>query len=144
MEMREGDWRKTYKSAAVILLRSRNGFWVATTSSRPTFAWNAVSISEKMAIEPSAPPPLIKTIIRAMTSAVIINGVPKLSLRLESGRERDGVVEGETERLVRLVGARIEEQIVLEIVANGEQGAASRVGGGVDTVWACNTPGEGT
>lgn len=48
----------TYKSATVILLRSWKGLRVATTSSRPTLAWNAVSISGKIMMEPSAPPPL--------------------------------------------------------------------------------------
>ena len=34
------------------------GAWRATISSRPTLAWKFVSISGKIAIDPSAPPPL--------------------------------------------------------------------------------------
>ncbi len=35
-----------------------NGRCFSTISSRPMLGWNAVSMCEKIAIEPSAPPPL--------------------------------------------------------------------------------------
>ena len=126
------------------MLLARNGFMVATTSSRPMFAENAVSVSEKRMIEPSAPPPLFARFSERNAVTFSAAHVPKLSGRLEGGGERDGVVEREAQRLVGLVAALVEEQVVLQIVANGEQAAARRIGGGIDTVGAGHPPGEGT
>ena len=50
---------RTYKSPGVILCLAMNGFCSSTISSMPLLAWNAVSMEEKMMIEPSAPPPLL-------------------------------------------------------------------------------------
>ena len=54
----EASGAKTYKSAAEMLCRARMGFWRATISSRPPFAWKPVSMFANVWIEPSAPPPL--------------------------------------------------------------------------------------
>ena len=48
----------TDKSATLMLLLSRKGFWMATTSSNPMLAGKPVSVSAKITMEPSAPPPL--------------------------------------------------------------------------------------
>ena len=48
----------TYKSATDKLWRATNGFCNSTISSRPMLGWKFVSISGKIAMEPSAPPPL--------------------------------------------------------------------------------------
>jgi hypothetical protein len=47
-----------YKSPGLIPEAAMRGFCASTISSIPLFAWNGVSMSEKMTIEPSAPPPL--------------------------------------------------------------------------------------
>ena len=57
-------------------------------------------------------------------------------------RERDGVVEGETERLVRLLRALVVEQVRDDVVADREEGAARRVGRGVLAVGAGDTLGN--
>lgn len=80
--------------------------------------------------------------VRPDSAKSSVKHVPELSGRLESGRERDGVVEREAESLVGLVSALVEEQVVLELVADGEEVAARRVGSGVDAVRAGDTPGE--
>ena len=47
-----------YKSAVEMLCLATKGAWAWTISSSPKLAWKLVSMSAKMAIEPSAPPPL--------------------------------------------------------------------------------------
>ncbi|KAI0645740.1 hypothetical protein C8Q79DRAFT_712016 [Trametes meyenii] len=47
-----------HKSAFERLWRATNGFCRFTISSRPMLGWKPVSMSENMAMEPSAPPPL--------------------------------------------------------------------------------------
>lgn len=65
--------------------------------------------------------------------------VPELALRLEGGRDRDTVVECETEGLVRLGSAQTAvEQVLLQVLADSEQLAARRVRRSVDTVGASN------
>ncbi len=54
--MRLGE--RTDKSPSEILYFAKMGFWVSTISSIPPLAWKIVSVSEKVMIEPSAPPPL--------------------------------------------------------------------------------------
>lgn len=52
----------TYKSPGVRTLECfwRNGPTASRTSSMPVLAWKVSSVSLKVAIEPSAPPPLLK------------------------------------------------------------------------------------
>ena len=52
------------------------------------------------------------------------------------GRERDRVVEGETEGLVSLLRALVVEEVVHDVVPDGEEGAARRVRRGVLAVRA--------
>ena len=52
------------------------------------------------------------------------------------GRERDCVVEGETEGLVSLLRALVVEEVVHDVVPDGEEGAARRVRCGVLAVRA--------
>ena len=66
----------------------------------------------------------------------------ELAARLSGGRERDGVVEGQPERLVSLLGTLVVEEILDDVVPNGEEGAAGRVSRGVLAVGARNAPGE--
>ena len=71
--------------------------------------------------------------------------IPELALGLQSGGDGDGVVEGETERLVRLLAtlATVEE-LVLERVAESKERAAGGVGSGVDAVGASDAAGQRT
>ncbi len=63
--------------------------------------------------------------------------VPELALRLQGGRDREAVVECKPEGLVRLGSAQTAvEQVLLQVLADGEQLAARRVRRGVDTVGA--------
>ena len=48
----------THKSATERLWRAMTGLCSLMISSTPKLAWKLVSMSSKMAIEPSAPPPL--------------------------------------------------------------------------------------
>lgn len=50
---------KAMKSPGVTLCFETKGFWSLTISSRPMLGWKAVSISSKIMMEPSAPPPLV-------------------------------------------------------------------------------------
>ena len=66
-----------------------------------------------------------------------VKHVPKLALRLKSGRERDGIVEGKTERIVsNVVALTTVEEVLLEVVTDGEEAAACLIHGAVDTVGA--------
>ena len=47
-------------------------------------------------------------------------------------------MESETQRLVGLFGARVVEEVVNDVVADGKEGAAGRVGRGVLAVGASN------
>ena len=68
----------------------------------------------------------------------------ELAVGRHRGREADRVVESQAERLVRLLSALAAvEQILLDVVANSEQSAASGVGRGVHTVRASDPTGEG-
>ena len=73
-----------------------------------------------------------------------MNHEPELACRLQGRRETNGVVEGETEGLVRLFGALVMEEVLDNVVPDGEEGAARRVGRGVDAVRACDTASEGS
>ena len=66
-----------------------------------------------------------------------------MAASLHRGREGDGVVEGQTKRLVHLLTAlsTIEERL-LDIVADGEQSTARRISSSVYTIWASNTLGD--
>ena len=58
--------------------------------------------------------------------------------------DTNGIVEGQTKGLVDLLAALAAvEQVLLDVVANGEQSAASGVGRGVHTVRASDPTGEG-
>lgn len=61
----------------------------------------------------------------------------ELALRLQSGRNGNGVVERQAERLVRLGRAQTAvEQVLLQVLTDGEELAARRVRCGVDAVGA--------
>ena len=66
----------------------------------------------------------------------------KLTASLHGGRECNGVVEGETERLVGLLSARIVEELGHDLVPEGEKSAAGRVGCGVLAIGASDALGE--
>ena len=69
---------------------------------------------------------------------------PELALRLQGRREPNGVVEGETEGLVRLFGALVVEEVLDDVVPDGEEGAAGCIRRGVLAVGARNAAGEGS
>ena len=70
---------------------------------------------------------------------------PKQPLCRESGRESDGVVEGQAQRLVDVLSALAAvEQVLLDVVADGEESAASCIRRGVDTVGTSDTAGQST
>ena len=70
-------------------------------------------------------------------------GATKLARREEGGGETDGVVEGETKRLVRLLAALAAvEEALLQIIDDCEEGTARRVCCCVHTVGACDAAGE--
>ena len=119
-------------------------------SSTPLLAWKFVSISSKMAIEPSAPPPLDlekkrETNQYCSHSIRNTNNLPEDTSASDLGRDTNRVVEGETERLVRLLAtlATVEE-LVLERVAESKERAAGGVGSGVDAVGASDAAGQRT
>ena len=67
--------------------------------------------------------------------------IPELALGLECGGDGDGVVESKTESLVGLVVAlSTAEQILVQIVAHSEQGAAGGVGCGILAVRTSYAP----
>ncbi len=66
----------------------------------------------------------------------------ELATGLGSGRERDGVVESEAEGLVGLLCALIVEEVLHDVVPNGEEGAARRIGRSVLPVGASDAPSE--
>ena len=89
-------------------------------------------------MEPSAPPPLYCE--KDHYLARFSKSNPK---RLPGGAKTDGIVEGETERLVGLLTALATvKELVLEGVTDGEEAAASSVRRGVHTVGAGNTAGD--
>ena len=52
-------WQRIpYKSPGVMLCFATKGFCLSTISSMPALAWKFVSMSLKVMMEPSAPPPL--------------------------------------------------------------------------------------
>ena len=64
---------------------------------------------------------------------------PELAVGLHGGREADGVVEGEAERLVCLLAALAAvKKVLLEIVYDGEERAAGGVGRRVFAVRTCD------
>lgn len=57
----------------------------------------------------------------------------------------NGIVEGQAERFVSLsVALGTIKQILLDIVADGEQGTAGGVRSGMDTIGTSNTPRQGS
>ena len=67
--------------------------------------------------------------------------IPELALGLQSGGDGDGVVEGETEGLVGLVVTLgTAKHILVQVIANGEQGAAGSVRRGILAVGTCYAP----
>ena len=115
-------------------------------SSVPRLAWKLDSMSSKMAIEPSAPPPLFSALNR-QRRVHHRGGERRNPPELASGDGRagdtDGVVEGQTKGLVDLLTALAAvEEVLLEEVAHAEQRAAGSVGGSVHAIWAGDTPGD--
>ena len=98
-------------------------------------------MSAKVWIEPSAPPPLYSCQQDVATSQDDENA-PELATSLHRGRERDGVVEGETEGLVRLLRTLVVEELGHDLVPEGEEGAARCVGRGVLAIGTSNALGE--
>ena len=66
----------------------------------------------------------------------------ELTAGFRRGRKRDCVVEGETEGLVRLLRTLVVEEVVHDVVSDGEERTASRVGCGVLAVRACDAARE--
>ena len=69
--------------------------------------------------------------------------LPELALRLQLGGERDCVVEGKTEGLVRVLSTSVVEQVLDDVVPDGEECTTGRVGRRILAVGAGNTAGEG-
>ena len=78
-------------------------------------------------------------------SIINTNNLPEDTSASDLGRDTNRVVEGETERLARLLAtlATVEE-LVLERVAESKERAAGGVGSGVDAVGASDAAGERT
>ena len=71
--------------------------------------------------------------------------VPELAASGDGGRDTDGVVEGQTKGLVDLLTTLAAvEQVLLDVVANGEQSTAGGVGRSVHAVGASDPAGERT
>ena len=69
--------------------------------------------------------------------------LPEFALGLQCWGESDSVVECETEGFVSFIVALSPvEKVLLQVVANSEQTATCRVGGGIDTVRASDTLGD--
>ena len=66
----------------------------------------------------------------------------ELTAGFRRGRERDCVVEGETEGLVGLLRTLVVEEVIHDVVPDGEEGAARRVRRGVLAVGARNASRE--
>ena len=68
---------------------------------------------------------------------------PVLTTSVDRGRERDGVVEGETERLMDVLATpAVVEEVLLEVICDREELAARRVRRGVLPVRARDATGE--
>ena len=68
--------------------------------------------------------------------------IPELATSLHLRRECDGVVERETEGLVRLLSAGVVEELVDNLVPNGEESAAGRISRGVYAIGTSDALGE--
>ena len=68
----------------------------------------------------------------------------KLAARLGRRREGNGVVEGQPERLVSLLSTLVVEEVLDDVVPDGEEGAAGCIRRGVLAVGARNAAGEGS
>ena len=66
----------------------------------------------------------------------------ELTAGFRRGRERDGVVEREAQRLMSLLRTLVVEEVVHDVVPDGEEGAARRVRCGVLAVGARNASRE--
>ena len=100
-------------------------------------------MSSKMAIEPSAPPPLYlrQVIIHPESS----KNIPEFAACGERRRKSDSVVESETERLVDVLAAlAVVEQILLKVVTDREELAARGVSRRVNAVRASDTTRQST
>ena len=65
--------------------------------------------------------------------------IPKLALRFQGGRDRNGIMEGHAQSLMCLVAALVIEHVVLQVFHDGEERAALRIGDAVDAVGAERT-----
>ena len=81
-------------------------------------------MSSKMAIEPSAPPPLYlrQVVIHPESS----KNIPELAACGERRRKSDSVVESETDDLVRIFTTDGAEEVVQQVGGQREEGAALR------------------
>ncbi len=75
---------------------------------------------------------------------IFLERSPELARRLQSRGDGNSIVECKTEGFVSLVTALVVEEVVVEIIADSEQGTAGSVGSCVDTVRTGNPPGERT
>ncbi len=80
--------------------------------------------------------------LREENDGAIGASTSELPASLCRGRERDGVVEGETEGLMCLLCALVVEEVLHDVVPDGEEGAARRIGRSVLAVGASDTTGE--
>ena len=72
------------------------------------------------------------------------NHLRELTASLHRGRERNSIVEGETERLVRLLRALIVEEVVHDLVPDREEGATCSIRRSILAIRASDTLGERT
>ena len=70
---------------------------------------------------------------------------PELASRGQGGGERDGIVERQTERVMGdVVALPTVEQVLLEVISDGKETTAGRIGGTVHTIGAEGTLDGGT
>ena len=72
----------------------------------------------------------------------VCSSASELAARLSRGRERDSVVEGQPERLVSLLSTLVVEEVLDDVVPDGEEGAAGCIRRGVLAVGARNASRE--
>ena len=113
-----------------------NGFCSLMMSSIPALAWNAVSMSSKITIDPSAPLLVVSRFSRNLVGTSDEMSIPSVGIEV---RPANGVVERETQRFVSVFAALAAiEQVLLQILQDREENTTSRVASDV-TVGAGNT-----
>lgn len=91
----------TYKSPADILYFSMKGLCSSTMSSIPLFAWYAVSMSENVIIEPSAPPLIEKVVSYHVLSGRIDSDLTLLPERYQWSHGKQGAMTHESLHHIR-------------------------------------------